>query len=185
MPKREMTQEEKILFNELRLLVKRANQRILRMERKTGIKESFGTKQLYDYLSSKPLDAISEKGRVKLNQSFTLQQLKAIKTATENFLNKNISGIRDIKKYIEKYSNLAGKKLSYKMANAYYQVTHDLSWLYDSSLTESVFWRDFAPLVKTRSKDNWVELVSEYKSAVVDRTIKKNLEILYDYLKAE
>lgn len=79
---------------------------------------------------------------------------------------------------------LLGKKLSYNMANTYYQVTHTLSsWLYDSSLTESVFWRDFAPLVKNTPKDDWAELVMSYKESVKDRNLARNLGILYDYIK--
>ena len=79
---------------------------------------------------------------------------------------------------------LHGKDLTYKMANTYYQVTHTLSsWLYDSAMTESVFWRDFAPLVNTTPKDDWAELVYSYKENVKDRKLSRNLGILYDYIK--
>lgn len=40
------------LFNELKKLSKTANQRILRLERLTGEKETFAVKQLTDYLST-------------------------------------------------------------------------------------------------------------------------------------
>ena len=48
----EMTKEQQELYSELRLLVKRANQRILRIERLVGEKGTFDVKQLYDYLSA-------------------------------------------------------------------------------------------------------------------------------------
>lgn len=184
MPK-EMTSEERELFAELKKLSKLANQRILRLERETGAKGTFAVKELYDYLSSTPISAISELGRVKASSKTTLMQKQAIVKALKEFLNKSESRVKGVKEYTEKYSKIAGKKLTYKMADTYYKATHDLSWLYDSSLTESVFWRDFAPLVRSTPKQSWVELVSEYKSAMVDRTIKKNLEMLYDYLKGD
>lgn len=168
---------------ELFKLIKQANQRILRIERETGLKESFATKQLIDYLSSKPINAITKSGRISQKQDYTSMQQKAIEQAIKKFKKSEVSTIKDIKKYVNKYSDIAGKKITYKMASTYYQVTSDLSWLYDSSLTESIFWRDFAPLVKTIKKEEWVELVGLYKSQIPDRTIKENLEMLYDYIK--
>ena len=177
------TSEEKILTNELRLLIKQANQRMLRLERETGQKESFASKQLIDYLSSKPIDAITKSGRISFNQNYTVMQQKAIIKAIKDFKQKEESSIKGIKKYVKKYSGIAGKKISYEMASNYYQITHDLTWLYDSNMTESIFWRDFAPMVKSEPKDEWVELVGAYKAQTPDRTIKHNLEVLYDYLK--
>lgn len=177
------TYDERLLDNELKKLIKRANQRLLSIEKITGTSGSFASKQLYDYLSAKPINAITGSNRISLKKDYTLMQKKAILKATNEFLNKSVSTTRGLRSYISKYSNIAGKKLSPKMASTYYQVTHDLSWLYDSSMTESIFWRDFAPLVKTNSKESWIELVGEYKSQIPDRTIKRNLGILYDYVK--
>ena len=177
------TADEKILMNELRLLIKQANQRILRLERLTGIKEGFASKQLLDYLSSTPIDAITKSGRISFKKDYTVMQQKAIIKAIKDFKQKEESTLKGIKSYVQKYSNIAGKKISYEMASTYYQVVHDLSWLYDGNMTESVFWRDFAPLVKSEPKDEWVELVGVYKEQIPDRLIKRNLEMLYDYLK--
>lgn len=178
------TAEERKLTNELRLLIKLANQRMLRLERETGLKESFASKQLIDYLSSKPINAITKSGRISFKKDYTLMQKTAIIKAIKDFKQKEESSVKGIKSFVNKYSNIAGKKISYKMASSYYYVTHNLSsWLYDSSLTESIFWRDFAPLVKGTPKDEWVDLVGAYKEELPDRTIRRNLEMLYDYLK--
>ena len=183
MKKIEMSKEEYELYLELQKMVKTANQRIIALERTTGIKESFSIKQLIDYLSSKPLMAVTEGGRISLKKTYTLMQLKAIKKATEEFLSKDESKVRGIKEYVKEYSKIAGKKLSFKMANTWYQVTHDLEWLYDENLTPSIFWKNFAPQVNNKSKETWVGLVIDYKAKSPDRTIKRNLEMLYDYLK--
>ena len=45
--KKEMTPEEQKLYNDLKKLAKRANQRLVRLERLTGEKGTFASKQLY------------------------------------------------------------------------------------------------------------------------------------------
>lgn len=182
---KEMTPEERAIYQELRLLIKRANQRILTIERLTGKKETFAVKQLIDYLSSSTINGVTAKGRIAYRRDTTLMQKQAIKKAVEEFLSKSESTVRGIKKYTAKVSKLSGKKLSYKMASTYYQVTEDLTWLYDGNLTPSIFWRDFAPETNNRSKESWVELVIDYKTNVTDRTLQRNLEYLYKYIKGE
>ena len=182
---KEMSSEEKELYDELRLLIKRANQRILSIERLTEKKETFAVKQLIDYLSSSTINGVTARGRIAYRSDTTLMQKQAIKKAVEEFLNQSESTVRGIKQYTAKISKLAGKKLNYRMASTYYQVTNDLSWLYDTNLTPSIFWRDFAGEVNNRSKESWVELVIDYKTNVTDRTLQRNLEYLYDYIKGE
>ena len=73
------TPEESELYRETIALVKRANQRLLRMERATGEKGTFAAKQLYDYLGSSTVNAVTSKGRISLKKSYSVNQLKAIK----------------------------------------------------------------------------------------------------------
>ena len=182
---KEMSPEERSLYEELRLIIKRANQRILTLERVTGKKETFAVKQLIDYLSSSTINGVTAKGRIAYRRDTTLMQKQAIKKAVEEFLSKSESTVRGIKKYTAKVSKLSGKKLDYKKASTYYQVTQDLSWLYDENITPSIFWRDFAPQVNNRSSKEWAELVLEYKSNVTDINLKQSLEQLYYYVKGE
>lgn len=178
------TIEEKKLNRELYLLIKQANQRILTIERETELKESFATKQLYDYLSSEPIKAITKSGRISLKDSYTATQKIAIIKAIQDFKKSSESSIKGIKKYKKYYSNVAGKPLSYKMSNTYYQVTHNLSdWLYDGNITDSDFWSAFSPAVKTMSKEDWVEALIAHKSDIKDENLRRNLEIMYDYIK--
>ena len=55
------TPTEASLFNLLKKEAKKANQRILRLERLTGQTSTFATKQLYDYLDSEKLNALTAK----------------------------------------------------------------------------------------------------------------------------
>lgn len=56
-----LTPYEASLFAEMKKLSKRANQRIVRLERETGLQDSFAIKQLKDYLSSEKVNTWTEK----------------------------------------------------------------------------------------------------------------------------
>ena len=59
-----MTPYEQNLYNQMIKLSRTANARIIRIEKETGLKNSFGTKRLTDYLSSEKLNAITKSGRI-------------------------------------------------------------------------------------------------------------------------
>lgn len=98
--KKELTQEEQKLFNELKKLSKRANQRIVRLEREFG-KDTWAVKTLKEKLEAEPLQAWTKSGRIKANSKMTLIQMKATIKATKSFLNNKTStkkGIKEAKK---------------------------------------------------------------------------------------
>lgn len=97
MPKKESKED---VLNDLRLLVKRANQRILRIERKYG-KDKWAIKNLKARLDIPLLNAWTETNRVRANKSMSLEQLKAIRKATNTFLNSKTSQVREIQKIIK------------------------------------------------------------------------------------
>lgn len=97
MPKKESKED---VLNDLRLLVKRANQRILRIERKYG-KDKWAIKNLKARLDIPLLNAWTDTGRVRANKSMSLEQLKAIRKATNTFLNSKTSQVREINKLIK------------------------------------------------------------------------------------
>ena len=122
--KKELTREEQELFTELKKLSKRANQRIVRLERAFG-KDTWATKYLKEKLEAEPLQAWTISGRVRVNKSMTVTQMKATIKATKEFLNSSISTRRGIKKAKLKaiqtlktrYSTDAGE-ISYEEAEA-------------------------------------------------------------------
>lgn len=99
--KKELTREEQELFSKLKKLSKRANQRIVRLEREFG-KDTWATKNLKEKLATEPLQAWTVSGRVKANKSMTVTQMKATIKATKEFLNSSISTKRGIKKAKQK-----------------------------------------------------------------------------------
>lgn len=178
-----MTENEK-LFNELKKLSKRANQRIVRLERLTGIKEGFATKQLADYLSSEQVQGWTKKGRVRVSKSMTDTQMIAAIKATKNFLedvsNSTQKGLKKQKKEIE---GSIGKPVSYSQMNTLYTASQLYKWANDEF--GSRFWQDFAPLVFSQTKNEWVEYCATYIDKINDTIVLNKLKVLYDYLKKE
>lgn len=93
----EMTAEQARLYTELKKLSKRANQRIVRLEREFGT-ENLAIRNLRDKLAIEPLQAWTFKGRVKVNKSMSEIQMKATIKATNQFLNSKLSTRSGIKK---------------------------------------------------------------------------------------
>nr|DAM70829.1 MAG TPA: hypothetical protein [Caudoviricetes sp.] len=117
--KKELTREEQELFNELKKLSKRANQRIVRLEREFG-KDTWATKYLKEKLATEPLQAWSISGRVKANKSMTVIQMKATIKATKEFLNSSISTKRGIKKAKQKAIKTLKKRFSTDVSDISY-----------------------------------------------------------------
>lgn len=88
------------LYKQLRLEVKRANQRLVRLERRYGV-NTWASKKLQNRLNSDLVDSWTESGRVKLNKSMSITQLRAVAKATKMFLNSKTSTVRGVKQTIK------------------------------------------------------------------------------------
>lgn len=179
--KKEMTTEEKELYSDLKMLVKRANQRLVRLERLTGEKDSFSAKQLFDYLSSEKLKAVTKTNRIKTD-NFNLEQMQAIKNAVENFLDKDsLSTVSNIKKYKAKVEKAIGTEVSFKDISAIYKA-RDL-WKWAEEQYGSAFWTDFAPKILDQNKNEWIEFAKTYSQEGNDLELQGKLSQIYDYIK--
>lgn len=174
------SKSKQTLFNEMKKLAKVSNQRILRIERLTGLVDGFSTSQLTSYLSVEPLQAITKKGRVSVKQSYTKLQMKSIIHALNTFVNSPLSKTSGIKSYTKELSTKAGETLTFNQANIYYQAEGHFKWIID--YFPSSFW----DLARESVKDNWTEeeflnKVSKMLKSEVDEGLKKDLQDLYDY----
>lgn len=170
------------LFNELKKEAKKANQRILRLERLTGQTGTFATKQLYDYLDSDKLQAVTAKGRVAVRKSFTKLQMEVILKAIKQF-NEGISTVKKVKEETKAQSKQAGIELNYKQANTYYQAQRNYTWIY-KYMTPSEFWE----LARECVKENWSQetFIDNIMVYITDRSLDELLKIdlinLYEYI---
>lgn len=180
----EMSKEEQQLYNELQKIIKKANQRLVRLERLTGEKGTFASKQLYDYLTSNELNAVTKSGRIRILKSYNIQKLLAVKKATQQFLNKEESTVKGIKKLKVQYEKEAEKQLNFKELNTLYRSGKNYTWIYEF-IPKSEFWGNW---VKTTNRENWdketfVEQIALRMEREVDVELKADLEALYYYVK--
>lgn len=199
-----MTSEESALFQEVNKLVKRANQRLLRMERATGEKGSYSAKELYDRLSSDTLNAVTSGGRISMKKSYNVQQLRAIKTATEKYLN-GISTVPKAKKYTKEVSEKSGVPLDLKRASSIFQLKDNYEWIYEY-YKGSDFWAEYGnPVIKkemnqptfldsifkdikqyqgelAKMQEEGEEVETDILSNLTDEDLKKKIMDLYIYV---
>lgn len=114
--------DEKFL-NELKSEIKKANRRLLALEKFTGKEYSWAGRKLYDELSVQKLGAWSSRNRVILNKNMSDDDLKRIKASVEKFLNSKTSTVRQVKKRAKsiKSSFKSGISVSDEQAEHIYQ----------------------------------------------------------------
>lgn len=142
--KKELTREEQELYNELKKLSKRANQRIVRLERSFG-KDTWGTKYLKTKLATEPLQAWTRSGRVRVNKSMTVTQMKATIKATREFLNSSISTRRGIKKAKQKAISTLKIRFSSDVSDITYEEAEALTNFFDDKEVNGII--NFIPRV--------------------------------------
>lgn len=175
------SEEQQKLYNELAKLAKRANQRLVRMEKLVGKQEVFGAKYLYDYLNISNIQAINSKGRVKVTKNYSVMQLVAINKVLNNFLYKEVSTVKEIKEQTKDYSEKLGKEISYEQSSTIYIAGKNYTWIYEY-IKKSEFWDN----VNVAKEYNWsseefIEQLRMINEKLNDETLKADLEGLYLY----
>lgn len=189
MPKKiELNSEQQQLFNELKKLSKRANQRIVRLEREFG-KDTWATKKLRDKLEAEPLQAWSKTGRVKVNKSMTVTQMKATIKATQQFLNSKTStkrGIKQIKKttikQLAKSLGTEEEDLTDEEAEALYDMLSDD---YVTDILKYIPASDFWALIEDAkeagdNQDSFISRISDYIEFGNDVDMRNKLVMIYE-----
>lgn len=179
------------LINELNKLSKRANQRILEIERLTKRKSpQFAVKELADYLSfTKGLTKRKGKSirasqfKKSMSETDVVGSIKALK----NFLNSEGSTIRSIKKYKQKLVKSTGKKLSFAQASTMFQAEQNWRWIFDY-VNESEFWDYYNVIFKPQNPpfDQFIEDLESgmwHGNIPIDEDLKKKLVSVYNYLR--
>ena len=189
MSKKQLTPEQQQLHNELKLLVKRANQRLVRLEREFGV-DSWATKKLKSRLSTEKLRAFSVNNRILLNKSMSITQLRAVKKATEQFLNSKtstIKGIKSIKKETikslkETFENENEVILEDDEIESLYSILEDNDYNSISSfLPPSDIWVIINEArTEHYNQDTFLNKVEKYIDFGNDITVRNNLISLYN-----
>ena len=187
MAKRVMTAEESALYNELKGLVRKANQRMDRVERLTGEKYTFAAKELYDELSSSTLNALTKKkGRISLKSSYNLTQMRAIKKATEKYLDSKTSTVRGIKKTKKKFEENAGKEMTYDQIDDVFQAGKEAESGDSEDFQDSEYWI----MKRVAKEEGWdqetfIEQVGNLSEKELDPDKRARLEKIYLYIQSD
>ena len=124
-------QDLKQLQNEVKKLAKTVNQRILRIER-TIKADTLAVENLRNRLDTEYVKGMTKSGRVRFNKSLSYWQLQGIKKASEEFLNKDVSTIKGLRKQLEEYrkENDLGEEFDYQDLFNYMKTEIDLyAWI--------------------------------------------------------
>lgn len=154
---KELTREEQKLFDELKKLSKKANQRIVRLEREFG-KDTWATKYLKEKLEAEPLQAWTKKGRVKVNKSMSLTQMKATIKATKEFINSSISTKRGIKKAKQKAIKTLKIRFSTDVSEISYKEAEALTMFFEdkevNGITNFIPGSNVLPVIEEAREQN-------------------------------
>lgn len=193
MAKRIQTPEELELYRDTMKLVKIANQRLARLEKATGQKESFAAKELSDYLSSAPIKGLTKSGRITTRKDLTVGQLKSIKKVTEDFLSPDsVSTVRKARQYTKKASKQLGKPLTLAEGSTIFEMRKNYDWIYDY-FPGSTFWGEYGNrAIKHEIDENtFVNEIyqkiqgMEEEGSIVDEELRDRLINLYYYCSEE
>lgn len=165
------------LYNEVKKLVKRANQRLVRMERNFGV-DTWGSKKLRDELDTEPLKAWTSSHRIRINKSMDEIQLNAIKKSTSYFLDHpSYSTVKGIKQVIKKQKAGLKRSLSSPDPNEPDISDEDVETLYE------FFGESYAPdIISKIPSSDLVSLMIEAKKVRQYRRRKYFFEQINDYI---
>lgn len=164
-------------------LINTANTRLLRLEKLTGLKVSFAGRELKDYLDTGKINAWSPLGRIRLLPNMTESQKIAIEKATKNFLKDELSTVTGVKKLTAKYSKEYGKEFSFRYSAIMYSSYKNWKYYQRKFDLDSHFWNDIAPVVDDHTKEEAIDIISRYINIEIDKSNKRDLYELYNYLK--
>lgn len=184
----EMTKEQSELYNQLLKEVKKANQRLVRIEQVFG-RNTWASKKLMQKLDSEKLNAWTSSGRIRLNKKMSVIELTAIQKATQNFLNSQtsrIKGIKDVRKkqieQLQKRFNVEEIELTFEDAEKFYEMQGDDAYNYfrkffkaselEAIIQESIIERD--------SEDDFIIRIKRIMSESNDLDFKINAIKLYE-----
>lgn len=166
-------EEKEKLLKELKKLAKRANQRLVRLEREYG-KDTWASKKLRKRLEVEKLQAFTEKGRIRVSSKYNITQLNAVITATNQFLNSATSSKRGIEKIKKKTKEKFKVIFGVDDENVNDDDVNDIYNLFED--------QDFLDVIQKIPSSEFVALLQECKSNNRDKTYYINqLENFIDF----
>lgn len=168
-------------FAEMKKLAKRANQRLLELERLTGKSDSWAAKQLMARLDV--IGAKTKKNRISFKQSYDIKQMNKVISATMTFLNAKTSTISGIKSVTRKAAETfhINHKISISDAEAIYSLFEKE---YYDNIIKHIDPSSLINLISDSRKKNLnqkdtLKVLGQYIQGTNDRKLKDDLKQLY------
>lgn len=164
------------LYNEVLKEVKRANQRLVRIERETG-RNSWAGKRLESKLDSY-INAWTDSGRVRINKSMSMTKLHAIQKATRQFLESQTSTVGGIKKTIKNQKQGIKQSLSREYEDDIEELSdEEIEALYD--MFEDDYAKDIMQYVP--SSDIWQLIIDAKENKDTKTQFLERIETYLDF----
>lgn len=152
-------------------------------------KDTWATKKLRDKLATEPLLAWTRTGRVRVNKSMTITQMRATIKATQQFLNSKTSrvgGVKEVRKTtiksIAKSMGTEEEDLSNEEAEALYDMLSD-DYVTDilKYITASEFWALIEDAKeKGDTEQQFIDRIKDYIEFGNDLDMKNKLIVIYE-----
>lgn len=194
--------EKQELLNSMENDIKNANFRLAMLERYYG-KDSWSSTILKKTLNRKKIQGLSLSGRIKADESMSLEQLRAIEKATKNFLDAKSStyqGIKKIKRSVirtfrSKYGDLDVdtnklQRLSLEDAQLLYSILEDeeMANVVENYGSSRMLTLLASNIKKGASKKDYYKSLSniiDRSTLAKDKDTKKALENIYKKISKE
>lgn len=177
-------------YNELAKDVRKANQRIQKLQGRYG-ESSWAINQLYEKIDNKNVNGVSTlTGNIRISKNMSEVQLKAIQKATTKFLDSQTSTLRGVKKAIgnmqdaikANYSDM-NKQLSDKDVEILYSFLEnkETRGTVERIGASDTWTRVIQAKEDNLSKNDFIDLFKNAKNANInDEDIRKDLETIYN-----
>lgn len=169
--------------------IRKANQRIQKIQGRYG-ESSWAVNQLYEKIDNNNINGISTlTGNIRISRNMSDIQLKAIRKATNIFLNSQTSTLRGVRKAInnmqealkKNYSDI-NKPLSDKDAEKLYNIieNRDIRNTVEQIGASETWTRTLRAKEQNLSKDKFIDLFRNTKVDINDVDIQADLERIYN-----
>lgn len=181
MARKDRHSEKTELFDKMKKLAKRANQRLVRLERAVDFKP-WAVRNLEKRLER--ADALTEKGRIRYNKNMSISEMRKVIKASEYFLDSKTSTVGGLKKRAKEVKKNFSKKLDVTLEEA-----DNLYQLFEVESTNEILKylnpsELFALIEEAKEKkldeEQFTDLFKQYVEFTEDNTLKNSVMKLYN-----
>lgn len=158
---------------EFKKMIKRANQRILEIERRYGV-DIWGIKDIKKHLDIEPLQAWTKSGRISYKKTYSEIQQRAIEKAVKRFLKSNKSSLKGIERIKEKQIKGIKESLEDDLPEDFLDEREEFE------LYEYLNDKDFIDITKKDTVSDMILLFEDARYKKV--TLKKFLDLINPYV---